>query len=94
MRYRSRTEIIGEILKVVNGSDGATKTKIMYKAFLNCDQMKDYLTVLTGDDLLSYDGQTHTFKTTERGLQFLDKYNRIESMMKEEQPTSRQQMWI
>jgi predicted transcriptional regulator len=93
MGYRSRTEIVGQILKVANG--GATKTKIMYEAFLNFAQMKDYLKVLTEDDLLSYDGQTHRFKTTKRGLQFLDKYNQIEAMIKEkEQPTSPSQQQI
>ena len=32
MKYRSRTEIVSMILEAANG--GATKTKIMYKAFL------------------------------------------------------------
>ena len=31
MKYRNRTEIVGNILDAANG--GATKTKIMYKAF-------------------------------------------------------------
>jgi predicted transcriptional regulator len=95
MGYRSKNEIIGQILKAANG--GATKTMIMYKAFLNFNQQKEYLTGLIGDDLLSYDRQTRTFKTTERGLHFLDKYNRIEAMIKEEeeQPIpSQEQMWI
>jgi predicted transcriptional regulator len=33
MKYRSRTEIVAMILDAANG--GATKTKIMYKAFLS-----------------------------------------------------------
>jgi len=32
MKYRSRTEIVGLILDAANGG-GATKTRIMYKAF-------------------------------------------------------------
>ena len=31
MKYRGRTEILGNILDAANG--GATKTKIMYKLF-------------------------------------------------------------
>ena len=38
MKYRSRTEILGNILDATNG--GATKTKIMYIAFLSYGQLK------------------------------------------------------
>ncbi|MFL6431808.1 MAG: winged helix-turn-helix domain-containing protein, partial [Nitrososphaeraceae archaeon] len=44
MKYRSRTDIVGLILEAANG--GATKTRIMYKAFLSYAQLKEYLTVL------------------------------------------------
>lgn len=47
--------------------------------------MKDYLTALTEKDLLRYDGHTHTFKTTEKGKNFLDTYDRIHSMLKTEE---------
>jgi len=39
MKYRSRTEIVSRILDAANG--GATKTKIMYKAFLSYAQLKE-----------------------------------------------------
>jgi predicted transcriptional regulator len=70
MKYRSRTDIISQILDTANGG-GATKTKILYKASLSHNELKEYLTVLTQSDLLIYDVQTHTFMTTEKGLQFL-----------------------
>jgi predicted transcriptional regulator len=70
MKYRSRTDIISQILDTANGGGGATKTKILYKACLSHNQLKEYLTVLTQSDLLIYDGQTHTFKTTEKGLYY------------------------
>jgi predicted transcriptional regulator len=38
MKYRSRTEIVCNILDATNG--GATKTKIMYFAFLSYAQLK------------------------------------------------------
>ena len=44
MKYRSRTDIVALILEAANGR--ATKTKIMYKAFLSYAQLKEYLTVL------------------------------------------------
>jgi predicted transcriptional regulator len=67
MRYRSRTDIINDILDAANGG-GATRTKIMYKTYLSYDQLKEYLTILTENNLLSYDAYTQTFKTTEKRL--------------------------
>jgi predicted transcriptional regulator len=81
MRYRSRTDIISEILDAANGSS-ATKTKIMYNAYLSYNQLKEYLTILTENNLLSYDLYSHTFTTTERGLRFLQIRNQMDSMIK------------
>jgi predicted transcriptional regulator len=81
MRYRSRTDIICQILEAANGNS-ATRSKMMYKAFLSYSQMKEYLTVLTANHLLSYDQEMHTFKTTEKGLRFLEIYNQIGDVMK------------
>jgi predicted transcriptional regulator len=82
MRYRSRTDIISQILETANGGD-ATRSKILYKALLSSSQMKEYLTVLTESDLLRYDQQRHTFKTTQKGLRFIEIYNQISDLMKE-----------
>ena len=68
------------ILDAANG--GATKTKIMYRAFLSYAQMKEYLRVLTENNLLNYNVDTQTFKTTEKGLRFLDTFNQMDSMIK------------
>ncbi len=83
MKYRSRIDIMSQILEVANGG-GLTKTKIMYKAFLSFVQLKEFLTVLTESDLLSYDGKTQTFKTTEKGLRLLHTYNQLGEVMKVE----------
>jgi predicted transcriptional regulator len=40
MKYRSRTDIVAMILDAANG--GATKTKIMYKAYLSYAQLEEY----------------------------------------------------
>lgn len=86
MRYRSRVEIINQILEIANGEDGAAKTAIIYRAFLSYRQFKEYLTILTESNLLSYDQQTHVFKTTEKGLRFLNLYNQIGDVIKELPP--------
>ena len=82
MKYRSHIEIMRHILEIANGG-GVTKTKIMYKALLSYAQMKEYLVVLTDKDLLHYDEDTRTFKTTEKGLIYLDTCSQIGDMMNE-----------
>jgi predicted transcriptional regulator len=80
-RGRNRIDIICQILEVANG--GVTKKiKIMYKANLSYAQLKEYLMVLNERDLLRYDLYTQTFKTTEKGVRFLDTYNQMEAAMK------------
>ena len=75
MKNRSRTEIAASILESANGR--ATKTKIMYKSFLSYTQLKEYLSVLIENNLIEGLGGTQTYKTTEKGLNFLKTYNDI-----------------
>jgi predicted transcriptional regulator len=79
MKYRSRTDIVGLILEAANG--GATKTKIMYKAFLSYAQLKEYLTVLLENDLLEYEEGRQFLRTTEKGIRFLQMYNQFDEML-------------
>jgi predicted transcriptional regulator len=79
MRNRGRTEIVSNILDAANG--GITKTKIMYKAFLSYGQLKEYLSLLIENNLLEYLDGTHTYKTTEKGLNFLKMHNEIRELL-------------
>jgi predicted transcriptional regulator len=81
MTYRSRTDIAAQILEAANGG-GITQTKITYKALVSYDQLKDYLMVLIQHGLLRHDQDTRTFKTTEKGLRFLEAYTQIDNMIK------------
>ena len=81
MKYRSRTEIVSNILDAANG--GVTKTKIMYIAFLSYSQLKDYLSILMENNLLEYLEGTKTFKTTEKGLNYLKMYNEIGELLQQ-----------
>jgi predicted transcriptional regulator len=85
MRYRSRIELMSQILEAVNGDDHATKTRIMYKASLSHVQLKEYLSILTENDFLDYDFDTRTYKTTGRGHMFLEIYNQLGVMVNGEQ---------
>lgn len=82
MTIRTRIEIISQILETANG--GVTsKIKIMSKANLSYAQLKDYLMTLSDKDLLSYDLDTRTFKTTGKGLMFLKAYGQLDQLTKE-----------
>jgi predicted transcriptional regulator len=82
MQYRDKTEIIRQILDIANDAVNITKTKIMYRAFLSYKQLKEYLTLLTENDLLRYESITQTYKTTEKGFRLLQFYNQLDDMMK------------
>ena len=75
MKYRSRTDLIAQILESANGS--ATKTKIMYRSFLSYTQLKEYLALLVANELLTYDKRTELYKTTDKGHKFLQIYNQM-----------------
>ena len=79
MRNRGRTEIVSNILDAANG--GITKTKIMYKAFLSYGQLKEYLSLLIENNLIEYLDGTQTYKTTEKGLNFLKMHNEIRELL-------------
>ena len=63
------------ILDAANG--GATKTKIMYKAMLSYNQLKEYLSVLIKNNLIEYRDGNKIFKTTEKGLNLLKIHNEM-----------------
>ena len=79
MKYRSRTEIVAMILEA--GNREATKTRIMYKAFLSYAQLREYLSVLIENNLLEYLEGSQNYKTTEKGLNFLKMHNEIGELL-------------
>ena len=79
MKYRSRTEIVSNILEAANG--GVTKTKIMYNAFLSYNQLKDYLSILIENNLIEYLDGTQIYKTTEKGLNLLKMHNEMAELL-------------
>ncbi len=67
------------ILEAANG--GATKTKIMYKAFLSYAQLREYLSVMIENNLLEYMEGTQTYKTTAKGLNVLKMQSEIGELL-------------
>jgi predicted transcriptional regulator len=78
MKYRSRTDIVSQILDAANG--GATKTRIMYKAYLSYSQLKEYLSVLVENRLLEYVEVEKKYQTTRKGMKFMKAYDRIDNL--------------
>ncbi len=79
MKYRSRTDIVGSILEATNGGR-ANKTKIMYKAFLSFEQLKEYLIVLQEKGLIEYEEGQKTYRTTTKGMRLLQIVNNMEEL--------------
>ena len=79
MKYRSRTEITAMILDTAYRE--TTKTKIMYNAYLSYNQLKEYISILIENNLLEYLEGARTFRTTEKGLNFLKMHNEMEELL-------------
>ena len=70
MKYRDRNEIIAQILQTANGNR-VRLTKIMYDAYLSHSLTRDYVRLLIDRGLIEYLDGERTFKTTEKGMNFL-----------------------
>ncbi|TLY01752.1 MAG: hypothetical protein E6K90_00770 [Thaumarchaeota archaeon] len=79
MKYRSRTDIIAMILQAA--INGATKTRIMYGAYLSYAQVKEYLSFLIEKDLIRYEEGSAIYKLTQKGVQLLHVYEDISDMI-------------
>jgi predicted transcriptional regulator len=78
MKHRSRLEIISLILGIASRNGGATQKKILYRAYLSYQHLKEYLILLQENDLIKYqEEQGRVYRTTDKGLRFLDLYNRL-----------------
>lgn len=78
---RSKIEIIGEILRL--SSDGAKKTELLYQGNFSYAQLQSYLSYLIEKNILeeheieNNGGSAKYYKTTEKGLLFLQDVKRV-----------------
>jgi len=84
IRKRSDTDIMASILKETH--KGARKTRIMYRCNLSHAQLKVYLKLLSGMGFIACHSEKHSselglFKTTAKGLKFLDAYRTLKALM-------------
>src|SRR5580704_11262985 len=79
MKYRSRTDIIAMILQAA--MHGATKTRLMYSAYLSYAQVQEYLQFLKERKLITFEEGSQEYKLTEQGLRFLRVYDEISEIV-------------
>jgi len=70
--YRSRFDIIADMLNVVSGR--AKKTKIMYQANLSYKLLKKYLAELRHSNLVVYERKGRCYVLSPKGREFLQAY--------------------
>jgi predicted transcriptional regulator len=81
VKKRSSPDIIATILEAANGGIG--KTRLLTAANLTSSQFKKYIDLLVEKGLVAefdQDGRGHSYRTTGRGLQYLELYNSIKSV--------------
>jgi predicted transcriptional regulator len=89
-KYRSRTEIIHDILHTANSDgNGVVQTKIMYNAFLSYHQVREYLILLIDNGLIQHDLDSRRFKITEKGIRFLQLCDQIGDLVEAEEQKQR-----
>ena len=59
---------------------GATKMKLMYKAYLSFNQLKEYLTFFAENGLIEYEEGMRTYRTTEKGMRLLQIQNTMDEI--------------
>jgi len=79
MKYRDRTEIAAQILETAKGN-GVRLSKIMYDGYLAHTVTKEYLGLLIEKGLIEYVDGERTFKTTEKGMNFLRIHNSVQEL--------------
>ena len=80
MRYRDRNEIIAQILESANGNR-IRLTKIMYDVYLSHGLTKEYVRLLIEKGLMEYLDGERTFKTTDKGMNFLRIHYKVQGLV-------------
>jgi predicted transcriptional regulator len=80
VKNRARNDIIAMILEAAQGR-GTSKTKIMFKAYLSTNQLREYLAELLDNGLVRYDDNRKTYQITRKGERYLELYSGMEKMI-------------
>jgi predicted transcriptional regulator len=90
-KRRDRLYIIAEVLEIAR--NGCLKTQIMYRANLSFAQLNDYLGFLLEVGLLkeTNESEKSVYKTTQKGVKFLENYYKIRDLLREKNEKSNQE---
>jgi predicted transcriptional regulator len=82
LKYRCKADIIAVILETA-ASGEVPKSKIYYKSFLTYQRLRGYMTLLIEGGLIEYFDykDKRVYKTTEKGILFLQAYNCIRELI-------------
>ena len=82
LKYRCKADIIATILETAAGGE-VPKSKIYYKSFLTYQRLRGYMTLLIDGGLIEYFDykDKRVYKTTEKGIHFLQAYNGIRELI-------------
>ena len=79
VKNRSRNDIVSEILESARGR-GVIKTTITEEASISFDQLKGYLSVLIDRNLLELVPDQALYRTTDKGLKYLNAYYQMQEL--------------
>ena len=80
-KNRSRLDVIAAILRVVSGRE-ASKTRIMYGAYVSYAQIREYMPTMLEIGLLKASNEQQSlYRIKERGLRFLELYDGLNEMI-------------
>lgn len=85
MKYRSRMEIITQILEIARQE--TSKTKIMYGAYITYSQLNEYMPFLLENKLLMRKEGTELYRLTEKGYRMLNKCRELDEFTSAKEQT-------
>jgi predicted transcriptional regulator len=87
-KRRDKLFIIAEILDIAK--EGSLKTQIMYRANLSFTQLNDYISFMLRIGLLDKTSENgrETYRATEKGVDFLQRYREITELLKTDEDSS------
>ena len=77
-KKRKTEEIIASILDTAK--NGSTKTRIMYVAYLSFSQLQKYIKYTLENRLINLDPVEKKYLTTEKGFEFLRRFDEVNSI--------------
>jgi predicted transcriptional regulator len=81
-RRRSYFEIAAEIIKA--SAEPAQLTKIVYDSYINFSIAHRYIDQLVGAGLIEEIPETNTYRSTQKGMEYLEVYDNLKRLIKSE----------